>query len=435
MTVAHYDGYTYDFGRTPKKDLEEVINQIERNKPLKPVSIFIPSTKKHSIDLDSLKSGNPRLTSSANHILTTLSTQKYPNELIIGFDQAEKEMTDIFRQLLPEFPYRAVVIWNDDPRIKQWEKKLKTERNYNILPGKGLNLWKTLIYVFEQKNRYKDAKAPVCVAHDMDIHPSVYNETFVPFLVHPIIHPQTNMNFVKAYYERVRKKDKFNYFMGRMRRHLIGSLLLALKRSLIGNNTYVGDIREYLGSYKYHLSGEIAIDPDLIHEMEIPPDRALEIGMLLNMYGKNKRIGQADLIIYDHEHSPLSSDDPEKGLYKMGVDIDKFILRKIDAGGVKELSEKAVYESIKSHLKNTGNEMLNGTLVVTKNRPSFDFDPEERDVRDMCIDCFELAYSTYKEHPRELAQLPNVEKIPVIYRDRFMDIVEDQNPFLKEMRK
>nr|MCK4929686.1 hypothetical protein [Nanoarchaeota archaeon] len=148
-----------------------------------------------------------------------------------------------------------------------------------------------------------------------------------------------------------------------------------------------------------------------------------------------KRIGQADLIIYDHEHSPLSSDDPEKGLYKMGVDIDKFILRKIDAGGVKELSEKAVYESIKSHLKNTGNEMLNGTLVVTKNRPSFDFDPEERDVRDMCIDCFELAYSTYKEHPRELAQLPNVEKIPVIYRDRFMDIVEDQNPFLKEMRK
>jgi len=435
MTVAHYDGHTYDFGKTPKEDLGEVVKNIEREKPLKPTSIFIPTTVSDAVDLKSLETDNPRLTPSANNILITLSKQKYPHELIIGIDRAEKPVFDIINKLLPEFPYRVVTIWDDDPRILQWQKELKEEHNYPILGGKGLNMWKAMGFAFMEEDRYKDAKPPVFVAHDMDIHKSVYDETFVPFLVHPIIHPEIPMNYTKAYYERVTEKKGACFFTARLRRGLFASFLLALRYSLIGNNLNVRDLRDYAASFKYPTSGEYAFDPNLIGEMLIPSDWALETGIILNMFNKEKKIGQVDLERYRHKRTPLSPGNINDGINKMGIEVLKFFFRKIDAIGCKDLSSKSVYENLKSNFKYFTEEMLKATLYVTKNRPRFDFDPEERVARDMFLECFDIAYKTYKADPAELSQLQNWENVPVAYRNRWMEIIEDQNPLLKKILK
>jgi len=97
----------------------------------------------------------------------------------------------------------------------------------------------------------------------------------------------------------------------------------------------------YIDSFRYALSGEIALRSDLARVMRIPSDWGLEVGMLAEVYRSVtlNRICQVDIAdTYEHKHQPLSADDSSRGLTKMTIDITKSILHNLSLEGV-EFSE------------------------------------------------------------------------------------------------
>lgn len=76
---------------------------------------------------------------------------------------------------------------------------------------------------------------------------------------------------------------------------------------------------------------------DLAWVNRIPRDWGLEVGILAEVYRNCalRRVCQADIAdAYEHKHQALSSDDPEKGLLKMTVDITKSLFRHLASEGL-----------------------------------------------------------------------------------------------------
>ena len=119
---------------------------------------------------------------------------------------------------------------------------------------------------------------------------------------------------------------------GRVSRLLVTPLLMALEKT-IGQQEYL----QYLSSFRYPLSGEIAMRAHFVGDLRIPSDWGLEIGTLSEVRRNfsSKVICQADIAdVYDHKHQPLSEDNPDAGLSKMSIDISKAIFRKLATDGI-----------------------------------------------------------------------------------------------------
>jgi glucosyl-3-phosphoglycerate synthase len=86
----------------------------------------------------------------------------------------------------------------------------------------------------------------------------------------------------------------------------INPLLDALQKKLAHQSSFI----RYLQSFKYPLSGEIAIYSDVALNLRIPADWGLELGMLAELYRNisDKRICDVDLGFYDHRHKELSQE-------------------------------------------------------------------------------------------------------------------------------
>jgi glucosyl-3-phosphoglycerate synthase len=97
----------------------------------------------------------------------------------------------------------------------------------------------------------------------------------------------------------------------------------------------------YIDSFRYALSGEIAMRRDLAMAIHIPSDWGLEVGTLAEVYRSVtlNRVCQVDIAdTYEHKHQPLIPSNPEKGILKMTIDIAKSIFRTLAQEGV-EFSE------------------------------------------------------------------------------------------------
>jgi glucosyl-3-phosphoglycerate synthase len=162
--------------------------------------------------------------------------------------------------------------------------------------------------------------------HDCDI--LTYNRELLARLCYPVAHPSLGFDFCKGYSARV--TDRLN---GRVMRLLVTPLLRAL-RTIVGQHPYL----VYMDSYRYPLSGEIAMEMDLVRRVRIPADWALEVGMLAEVFRNcaPRAICQSELCEnYDHKHQELSPRDAEKGLNKMAIDIAQSIFRRMAAEGIR----------------------------------------------------------------------------------------------------
>jgi len=259
-------------------------------------------------------------TKALPHIIGELKNVKYLDNIVIGLDRATE---DEYRHALEFFsvlPQDHTVLWNDGPRLRAIDAKLREKELAPLQEGKGRNVWYCLGYTLA-KNR-----AQAIALHDCDI--LTYDRSLLARLIYPVANPKFGYQFAKGYYSRV-ADGKLN---GRVTRLLITPLIRSLEQ-VVGNMDYL----RYLDGFRYPLAGEFSFRREVIPDIRLPTDWGLEMGVLSEMhrnYATNK-ICQVDIAdIYDHKHQEVSRDDANAGLSKMSVEISKLLFRKLATMGV-----------------------------------------------------------------------------------------------------
>ena len=101
-------------------------------------------------------------------------------------------------------------------------------------------------------------QSSMAAVHDCDI--LSYNRELLARLCYPVAHPSLGFDFCKGYYARY--TDKLN---GRVMRLMLTPLIRSLK-SILGLHPYL----VYMDTFRYPLSGEIAMGIDLVRRTRIP---------------------------------------------------------------------------------------------------------------------------------------------------------------------
>lgn len=303
--------------RRPAEDLEAELMSFRKTRPM---SLVLPS-------LYSELEG-PAL----QNIVQELVKVPYLDQVVIGLDRANEAQYRHALAYFSELSQNVRVLWNEGPRLRRIDLKL---REQNLAPtemGKGRNVWYCFGYVLAS------GVGKSVALHDCDI--LTYSRDLVARLIYPVANPGFNYMFCKGYYARV-ADGQMN---GRVSRLLVTPLIRALKK-VCGPN----DFLDYLDSYRYPLAGEFSFRTDVIDDLRIPSDWGLEIGVLSEMkrnYATN-RLCQVDIAdVYDHKHQALSPEDASKGLSKMSLDIAKALFRKLATNG--EVFSNETFRTIKA---------------------------------------------------------------------------------------
>jgi glucosyl-3-phosphoglycerate synthase len=259
-------------------------------------------------------------TPALRHIIRELKGIPYLKQIVVGIDGATAGGWKKAKRLFEQLPQKPVLLWNDGPRMQRLFQKLDDAELGAGPAGKGRNVWICFGYVLASE------QSRMVALHDCDI--VTYNRELLARLVYPVAHPSLGFDFCKGYYARV--TDRLN---GRVMRLLVTPLLRALK-SIIGQHPYL----IYMDTFRYPLSGEFAMDTDMVRRSRIPYDWALEIGLLAEVFRNcsPRAICQSELCDnYDHKHQELSPRDVDKGLNKMAADIVRSFYRRMAAEGIK----------------------------------------------------------------------------------------------------
>ena len=257
---------------------------------------------------------------SFGDIVSELAQVPYISEVILSLGQTDdfQDMVDARRLLKPlTQPYS--VVWSSGPGIKSLFEEL-AENYLNVGPdGKGRGVWTAIGYVLSNRKLW------VMALHDCDIRN--YSRSMLARLCYPCAVRGMDFEFTKAYYSRVTDR-----LYGRVTRLFFTPLVRALQVT-IGHHEFLS----FLHSFRYPLSGEIAMTRSLAHVMRMPGDWGLEIGTLSEVYRTCSltRVCQVDIAPhYEHKHQELSPDKPDEGLLRMSVDIAKAMLRTLASQGV-----------------------------------------------------------------------------------------------------
>ncbi|GAB1262209.1 glycosyltransferase family protein [Aurantivibrio plasticivorans] len=265
-------------------------------------------------------------------IIGELKQVPYLNEIVIGLDRADESEYRRALQYFKELPQHHRVLWNDGPRLRALDQKLKDLGLEPKQMGKGRNVWYCLGYILAS------GRGEAVALHDCDI--VTYNRELLARLIYPVANPNFNYEFCKGYYSRV-ADGKIN---GRVCRLLVSPLIRTLKK-IYGSSDYL----DYMDSFRYALAGEFSFRRDVINDLRIPSDWGLEIGVLSEMHRNysTNRLCQVDIAhTYDHKHQDISLGDDSGGLSKMSIDIAKSFFRKLATQGVVFSSE--TFRSIKA---------------------------------------------------------------------------------------
>ena len=253
-------------------------------------------------------------------ILEELVRIPYLKQIIIGLDRANESQFRKARKFFDRLPQEHVILWNDGTRLRFVDAALQDKQVAPTEPGKGRNVWYCLGY-------FLASGATKAVAlHDCDI--LTYDRSIPARLLYPLAHPSFNYLFCKGYYYRA-ANGRLN---GRVFRLLVIPLIRALTE-VLGRVEYL----DYMGSFRYALSGEFSMRAEIVSSLRFPSDWGLEIGTLSEVYRNCSlnRICQVDICdSYDHKHQPVSEDNAAAGLHRMATDICKALIRKLAVEGV-----------------------------------------------------------------------------------------------------
>lgn len=303
-----------------RRPVEDVEADLMRFRKARPMSLVLPSLYSE-LEGPALK-----------NIVQELTKVPYLDEIVIGLDRADEAQYRHALEYFSELPQPFKVLWNDGPRLRALDMKLREQGLAPTEMGKGRNVWYCFGYVLAS------GVSKSVALHDCDI--LTYSRDLLARLIYPVANPGFNYMFCKGYYARVADGS----MNGRVSRLLVTPLIRALKK-VCGPN----DFLDYLDSYRYPLAGEFSFRTDVINDLRIPSDWGLEIGVLSEMkrnYATN-RLCQVDVAdVYDHKHQDLSPEDASRGLSKMSVDISKALFRKLATNG--EIFSNEKFRTIKA---------------------------------------------------------------------------------------
>lgn len=273
-----------------------------------PIGVLIPALYR---DLSS---------DAMHHIIDVLAGTSYIKKVYISLDQADPEEFNNARKIVSPLGERASLVWNDKPSVSAVIKRIEKQLPLGIR-GKGRAVWTCLGYIIGK------ADVSAIAFHDADI--ITYDRDFLTRLLFPLMY--LRFQYVKGYYIRYDRK-----LYGRATRLFYFPLVRTLK-DMFGSTEFL----DYMGDFRYPLSGEFATYTSQARMMQFPSDWGIEVGLLGEIYRlvRESRICQIELTNrYDHKHQLVGS-EKEKGLFKMASDIARTFFTHLASNGVSLNSE------------------------------------------------------------------------------------------------
>lgn len=274
-------------------------------------------------------------------IIRELQSVQYVSEIIVTLGPASEEEFKHAKDFFSVLPQKTRIICNSGPRIVEVYKAIEAADLPIGLPGKGRSAWMAYGYILSERHFHGIA------LHDCDI--LTYNRALLARLCYPVINPSLDYDFCKGFYSRV--TDRLH---GRVTRLLVTPLIRSLQKIL----GYL-PILVFFDSFRYPLAGEFSMDIDLARVNRIPGDWGLEVGVLAEVYRNTstRRVCQVDIAEnYEHKHQELSSEDSEKGLHKMCVDICKSVFRTLASEGI--VFSEGFFKTLMATYVRTAQDML-----------------------------------------------------------------------------
>jgi glucosyl-3-phosphoglycerate synthase len=296
------------------------------------------------------------------NIISVLVNTNYIRKIYISLDRANHNEYMNAREIVAPLGSRAAIVWNDKPEVANVidciEKQLPLGSR-----GKGRAVWTCLGYIIGK------AEVSAVAFHDADI--LTYDRDFLTRLLFPLMY--LRFQFVKGYYVRYDKK-----LFGRVSRLFYFPLVRTLK-DMFGSTEFL----DYMGDFRYPLSGEFATYISQARMMQFPSDWGIEVGLLGEIYRlvRETRICQVELTSrYDHKHQIVGSES-ERGLYKMASDIARTFFTHLASNGVALNSE--VFRTVRLTYLKHAREMVGiyeSLAEMYDKRITFDFHEELKTV-------------------------------------------------------
>ncbi len=276
--------------------------ELARCAPAKPPVLVIPCLASEFTD--------PANQPVFMNILKQIAGLDYLQHVIIALDRAGQPEIDLLRALFHEAGLvKTLVLWNDGPRCRALYERLNRAGLDLHRPGKGKSMFLAFglaLALGAEVVGVLDADIRTLTADQVD-------RLFFPLVV-------LDYEFSKAFYARVHDRQLY----GRVKRLLLDPLLLALKRKFsYAREEKFMHLVDYLLSFRYQLSGEMAFRIDLLRRMRFAMNWGVEIYSLIEVYRKSSAICQVELSPghFDHKHKELLPKEGQGGLASMASEI------------------------------------------------------------------------------------------------------------------
>jgi glucosyl-3-phosphoglycerate synthase len=381
MSDFFQNGVIATFHRLGELQLSKLEKDLKEFSSINPIGLVLPSLYRE------YASG------ALPNIMAHLKRVKYLKEIVLCLDAAEqKQFKEVKKAFADHKNFK--IIWNDGPRMKKLYQLLEKDNLHPGGRGKGRAVWIAIGYVLAR------GKSRVIALHDCDI--VSYTRGLLARLCYPVANVNSEYEFCKGYYSRYT-----NQLYGRATRLYFTPFMNALEK-ILGYLPFL----VYMDSFRYALSGEIALRRDLALAMRIPSDWGLEVGTLAEVYRNMalNRICQVDIAdTYEHKHQELIPDNPERGILKMSIDITKSVFRTLATEGVQ------FSEGFFKTLNNIYLKVAQEAVVRYENDAAINHLNFDRHSELGCVEAFavgiRLAGEMFWENPSKTNLLPNWHRV------------------------
>lgn len=391
-TLHKLPGYTLE-------DLEDKIRSITRERR---IALLLPSLFR---ELEG---------KALPGIIEELKGSDYIHEVVISLDAADEEQFEYAKKFFSTLPSKTTVIWNDSDEIQQIYDELREKGLDPGSQGKGRGVWTALGYILSKGETYMVA------LHDCDIR--TYSRDILARLVYPVLSKRLNYSFSKGYYARVT-----SILHGRVVRLFFSPLVKAFK-TIFGNREFF----EYLDSFRYPLSGEVAMQTELSRRINFSSDWGLEVGLLREIYKSVSlsHICQVDLIEqYDHKHQDFKMEDMHSGIMRMAIDIARTFFRILSQEGI--ILTPELIRTLKITYYDTAIKYVEKYKNVAMiNNLNYDRHRETNSIEKFAF-ALDVAANEFSEYPMGSPQIPTWGRIdsamPELLNNKLPDNVDRLN--------
>lgn len=237
------------------------------------------------------------------HIVAELAEgPRFLQEIVVSVNGVTAEQFEQAKTRFAALPMRRTFLWNDRPGAEV------------RIGGKGGNVAAAL------RHLVGEGTCGIIATQDADV--ASFRRQDLARLCYAVAEPRLGFEFAKMYYPRVTDR-----LYGRVSRLFLGPLLQALVR-VAGHQPLLG----FLLSFRYPLSGEVAMAREVAATLPVAPGWGLEIGQLCEAFRQldPQRVCQVGGGAgYDHKHQPAST-----ALAGMAAEIAAELYRQLGTEGL-----------------------------------------------------------------------------------------------------